>query len=102
MKRMVLVTPKKYLPLVKLINIATKQMPAINEIIDAFAELQDKIRNEYENHTDDLRIELDFLRMRNENLQERIENLEFENDDLQLENSELRDELGIWRSSFKK
>lgn len=75
---------------------------AINEIIDAFVELQDEIRNEYENHIDDLRIELDFLRMRNENLQERIENLEFENDDLQLENSELRDELGIWRSSFKK
>lgn len=68
---------------------------AINEIIDAFAELQDEIRNEYENHIDDLRIELDFARMRSENLEERIE-------DLKLENSELMDELDYQKLSLEK
>ena len=68
---------------------------AINEIIDAFAELQDEIRNEYENHIDDLRLELDFARMRSENLEERIE-------DLKLENSELMDELDYQKLSLEK
>ena len=68
---------------------------AINEVIDAFAELQDEIRNEYENHIDDLRLELDFARMRSENLQDRIE-------DLKLENSELMDELDYQKLSFEK
>lgn len=68
---------------------------AINEVIDAFAELQDEIRNEYENHIDDLRLELDLERMKNENLEERIE-------DLKLENSELMDELDYQKLSFEK
>ena len=74
---------------------------AINEIMYAFTELQDQIRNEYKNHIDHLKIELDFERMKSENLQDRIDDLQFENDDLQLENSELRDELGIWRAFLK-
>lgn len=68
---------------------------AINEVIDAFAELQDEIRNEYENRIDDLRLELGLERMKNENLEERIE-------DLKLENSELMDELDYQKLSFEK